>query len=158
MDKTNLPPEVCGHVTESMWSSDTLLIPLADVQHIEKNYVCGQPCGLAVVTKHTRWDKDPDYWANSIFVPESDREDFVRAWCVYRHELEFNTLKDISPEGDDKVCETLDEVIHTLMSCYNSFQGDDGMETYLSESIGQLERVLTILNAKESDNGATHTT
>lgn len=84
-----------GKVSESIYSSQTLVVPLADVQHIEKH----QGGGLVVVTKHTRWDKETDGWANNIFVGADDAQGFLRAWCDYRAELEADTLADLSPAG-----------------------------------------------------------
>lgn len=82
-----------GHVTESIYSSANVIIPLADVQHIEPQPQSG---GLIVVTKHTRWDNESGGWANNIFVGVDESSAFKRAWCRYRHELEFDTLADIS--------------------------------------------------------------
>jgi hypothetical protein len=81
-------------------------VPLADVQHIEKIYhTCdmasgakkGDLSGLMVVTKHTRWDMETDVWANNIWIDQEEAASFLAAWCVYRHELEQDTLMDIAP-------------------------------------------------------------
>lgn len=82
-----------GKVSESIYGSDTLVVPMADVQHIEKH----QSGGLVVVTKHTRWDKESDYWANNLFVSADEAQRFLRAWCNYRAELEADTIADLSP-------------------------------------------------------------
>lgn len=81
-------------VTESIYSSQTMTIPLADVQHIEKN----NPLGLVVVTKHTRWDKDTGGWANNIWIDKAEADAFLRAWCRYRAELEADDLADLTPD------------------------------------------------------------
>lgn len=81
------------HVTESIYSGRGIVLPLADVQHIERH----NPGGLIVVTKHTRWDKDADMWANSAWIDKAEADDFMRAWCRYRHELELDTLKSGAP-------------------------------------------------------------
>lgn len=82
-------------VTESIYGSASLVVPLADVQHMEKN----KHGGLVVVTKHTRWDNDTGTWANNLFVPETEREAFLAAWCRYRSELEADTLADLRPDA-----------------------------------------------------------
>lgn len=79
-------------VTESIYSSNTLVIPMADVQHIEK-----RDLGIIVVTKHTRWDHEVDHWANNIWIGKDEAPRFLRAWCDYRAELEADTLMDLSP-------------------------------------------------------------
>lgn len=80
-------------VTESIYSGKGVVVPLADVQHIEKH----NPLGLIVVTKHTRWDADTGAWANSLWVDKAEAESFLAAWCRYRSELEAHTLADIMP-------------------------------------------------------------
>ncbi len=80
-------------VTESIYSSASLVIPLADVQHVEKH----NPGGLIVVTTHTRWDRENDCWANNIWVDKDEATAFLAAWCRYRGELEADTLADLSP-------------------------------------------------------------
>jgi hypothetical protein len=81
-----------GTVTESIYSGKSTVVPLADVQHIEKREL-----GLVVVTKHTRWDNDGDFWANSIWIDKAEADAFLKAWCTYRSELEADTLADLSP-------------------------------------------------------------
>jgi hypothetical protein len=81
-----------GNVTESIFSGDTLTIPLADVQHIEKVQY-----GLMIITKHTKWNFEHDTWENAIFLADRIKDDFIRAWCNYRHELEKETHKDLMP-------------------------------------------------------------
>jgi hypothetical protein len=76
-----------GAVTESIYSGVSCIIPLADVQHVER-----KDRGLVVVTKHTRWDSELDFWANSIWIDASEAPAFLQAWCRYRSELESDTL------------------------------------------------------------------
>ena len=80
-------------VTESIYSGRSVIIPLADVQHVES----GNPLGLIIVTKHTRWDKDSDFWANSVWIDRADAASFMAAWRRYRSELEAETLADMRP-------------------------------------------------------------
>lgn len=84
-----------GKVTESIYSGP-VIVPLADVQHIEpwpKNSVPG----IMVVTRHTRWDWDRDGWANGIWMSDPEAAGFRQAWCHYRSELESETLADLAP-------------------------------------------------------------
>lgn len=90
---TDEEPRQMGTVTESIYSGKGVIIPLADVQHIETH----NPCGLIVVTKHTRWDFERDVWANNIWVDKEESEAFKAAWCRYRSELEAGTLADLRP-------------------------------------------------------------
>lgn len=85
-----------GKVTESIYSGKSIVIPLADVQHIEKT----NPLGLIVVTKHTRWDAATGGWANNAWIDQAEAQAFMRAWCRYRSELEAETLADLEPTNE----------------------------------------------------------
>lgn len=94
-----------GKVTESIFSDKHIVIPMADVQHIEKEYHSydlmdgtkkGDFMGATVITKHTRWDMDCDAWANPIWLSGDLGKRFIRAWCQYRSELESETI--LQPE------------------------------------------------------------
>ena len=87
-------------VSESIWSNKNIIIPMADVQHIEKiehgyNSSDGRTkkedlSGIKVITKHTRWDMDADTWSNNIWISNYEKaaKRFIRDWCFYRYEKE----------------------------------------------------------------------
>ena len=83
-----------SNISESIYSGKTTIIPMADVQHIEKSWYTGDEKtrdnwrGLIVITKHTRWDMDADTWANNIYLDREEGETFLRVWCEYRAESE----------------------------------------------------------------------
>jgi len=90
-----------GQVSESIFSGESVVIPLADVQHIEKSFhSCdlvngakkGDLQGVLIITKHTKWDMEADTWANSIWLTSKQYEKFMPVWCTYRRELEIDTL------------------------------------------------------------------
>jgi len=83
-------------VTESIFNGASVIVPLADVQHIEKWDKHTVP-GIKVIMKHTRWDFDADIWSNDIWISEPEATAFKSAWCRYRSELEADTLMDLSP-------------------------------------------------------------
>lgn len=99
-------------VTESIFSGSSVIIPLADVQHIEKWDDHSVP-GIKVITCHTRWDFDSNEWSNSIWMSEPEATDFKAAWCRYRSELEAETLMDLAPDtktvmaGFDRAIESI---------------------------------------------------
>lgn len=82
-----------GRTTESIYNGKGVIVPLADVQHIETH----NPHGLIVVTKHTRWDHEHDAWANNVWIDGAEAPAFKAAWCRYRSELEADTLADLEP-------------------------------------------------------------
>lgn len=85
-------------VSESIYSGKNVIVPLADVQHIETH----NEHGLIVVTKHTRWDKDTDTWANNIWINKDEAAAFKAAWCMYRSELEADDLADLTIHPDSQ--------------------------------------------------------
>ena len=92
-----------GKVSESIYCDGDVVIPMADVQHIEKRYENynsadgkikkGDLQGSLVITKHTRWDMEADCWANNIWLSAEQTPKFLNTWCTYRHELESETIK-----------------------------------------------------------------
>lgn len=81
-------------VSESIWSDGKLIIPMADVQHIEKT----NEYGGSVITKHTKWDCESDTWANNIWLNSAQLESFIKDWTYYRFELEGGSKGFKSPE------------------------------------------------------------
>jgi hypothetical protein len=77
-------------VTESIYNG-SVIVPLADVQHIEKWDKHTIP-GIMVVTSHTKWNFEHDIWENAIWISEPEAARFRTAWCRYRSELECDTL------------------------------------------------------------------
>lgn len=98
-------------VTESIFNG-SVIVPLADVQHIERHGKNSIP-GIMVITKHTRWDCDRDVWANAIWIGEPEATVFLSAWCRYRSELEADTLADLSPAS---IMSRFDEAIEKIKS------------------------------------------
>lgn len=88
-------------VTDSIYSSDSLVIPLATVQHVEKLSQAGNANGLMVITKDTKWNFEYDTWENGIFVPERLKDGFLSAFCTYRHEIEQSDLMDLRPNTEE---------------------------------------------------------
>lgn len=78
-------------ISESIFSNADIIIPMADVQHIEKLKYNSAPNGIWIITKHTNWNFEKDMWDNPIYMLERDSKKFIEAWCNYRYE------KDIKP-------------------------------------------------------------
>ena len=76
-------------VTESIFDNKQVIIPMADVQHVEyqKHHTLGDN-GILVITKHTTYNRESDGWENPIFINKEDQQEFISAWCMYRAELE----------------------------------------------------------------------
>lgn len=81
-----------GTVTESIYSSATVVIPLADV-----SYVVRREFGIQVVTKHTTYNLDIGDYNNAAWIHKDEAPAFLSAWCRYRSELEADTLANLEP-------------------------------------------------------------
>lgn len=89
-----------GQVTESIFSGLNYIIPLADVQHIERHWYRDDKDrnkqnyrGLVVVTDHTTWCLESDTYANSLYIAAGEEaESFMQCWFRYRHKLEAPTI------------------------------------------------------------------
>ena len=75
-------------VNESIFSNGKIVIPMKEVQFIEKQ----KSGGLIIVFKDTKWNVEADCWQNNAFITASDADSFLQAWCMYRHELEIDDL------------------------------------------------------------------
>lgn len=90
-----------GQVTESIFSGKSSIIPMADVQHIERHWYGDRERtkdnykGIVVITKHTTWSQEMDTWKNNIYLDREEADKFISAWCMYRHELEKHTLMEM---------------------------------------------------------------
>lgn len=81
-----------GCVTESIFDG-TSIVPLADVQHIEKR----GDGNIMVIMKSTTYAFEQDEWMNPVYFAKGEAQRFLAAWCGYRAELEASTLADLSP-------------------------------------------------------------
>ncbi len=73
---------------ETIYSNGEIVVPLADIQHIEKKTCEGQPNGLWLITKNTHWDMDADMWSNPIYIPQKYADAFMGVWCHFRYEVD----------------------------------------------------------------------
>lgn len=84
--------------SETIYSDGNVIIPMADVQHIEKRYYStdmvnpsvkkGDLMGILIVTCHTKWDMVADCWSNNIWIGREKAENFIRDWCYFRYEVD----------------------------------------------------------------------
>lgn len=63
----------------------SVIVALADVQHIEKWDKHTAP-GIMVVTSHTKWNFEHDIWENAIWISEPEAALFRDAWIAFRAE------------------------------------------------------------------------
>lgn len=69
-----------------IFEDEKIIVPLGFVQHIEKVYTpdTGALRGAAVITKHTTWNTETDYWHNNIWLDAAQAENFLSAWRAWQ--------------------------------------------------------------------------
>lgn len=85
-------------ISESIFSGKNIIIPMADVQFIEKefwNYNSengevkkGDLSGIRVIMKNSLWNFENDTWENAAWITQEEAKKFISAWCYYRYEKE----------------------------------------------------------------------
>ena len=91
-------------INEIFFNGTTVIVPLADIQHIEKHFYIkwnkeldiNEPtdeiAGYVIITKHTRWDMEADTWANNIYLNKEEGEKLINSWHKYRNEIDSNGI------------------------------------------------------------------
>lgn len=72
-------------ISESIFDNRRVLIPMADVQHIE--YLKDNGCW--VIMKSTKYDYEVDIWNNPVWLSEEETPVFIKAYCFYRYEKDI---------------------------------------------------------------------
>jgi hypothetical protein len=81
-------------VYETIFNGESKIIPMADVQHIERGEMQGH-LQLVLVTCHTKYNYERDMYENAIHISDyenkttgyksTEASDFLKSWCWYRH-------------------------------------------------------------------------
>ena len=82
-------------ISESIFDGATTIIPMADVQHVNKhNLHKGCTRKIEIITDKTKYNFENDYYENSIFLldienGEQEATKFMKAWTYYRYEKDI---------------------------------------------------------------------
>jgi len=76
-------------ISESIFDNKRVLIPMADVQHIE--YLKDNGC--FVVMKSTVYDYTADIWNNPVWLSQEETPLFVQAYCYFRYEKDIKEVE-----------------------------------------------------------------
>lgn len=82
-------------ISESIFDGATTIIPMADVQHVNKhNLHKGCTRKIEIITDKTKYNLGVDYYENSIFLLDIENEEqeatkFMKAWTYYRYEKDI---------------------------------------------------------------------
>jgi hypothetical protein len=142
-----------GQVTESIFNGKAVIVPLADVQHIESWAAHSVP-GIRVITKHTRWDFERNDWANSIWMSEPEASEFKFAWCRYRSELESKTLINLAPAKAVEGASELLNGCNALLGLIQLVCGRDDIPPAIKEALENSHRVTEARAAIAKATGA----
>jgi len=76
-------------ITESIFDGTTVVVPMAEVQHIVKTILARNALpAIQIITSHTKYNREVDDWENPIFLQGDEAAEFMKAWCNYRREKE----------------------------------------------------------------------
>ena len=87
-----------GKVTESIFSGESVIIPMAEVHHIERDKREGYTDAVIVVLNGTTWNNEIDTYNNNAYLRHEEAESFKQCWYRYRAELEADTIINIHGE------------------------------------------------------------
>lgn len=106
--------------SETIWSNGKVIIPMCDVQYIEKFEAIGTPYTkwtkrISVIMKSTVRERESSDWENAIYLYEADSEKFVADYCTFRSEIDpvqqgpgyTNSHAELALRG---ICETCDQL------------------------------------------------
>ena len=101
-----------GQVTESIFSGETAIIPMAEVHHIERDKRDGYTDAISIVLSGTTWNQEIDAYNNSIWLRHEEAKSFLQCWCRYRAEIEAETIINIGADmnGFEGTKEALDKL------------------------------------------------
>lgn len=77
-------------VSESIWSNEFRAIPMNEVSHIEKHKDTNASKNrMSIIFKHSKFNNDTNDFEPNVYLDDlSGSNSFMRAWCMYRHELD----------------------------------------------------------------------
>lgn len=84
-----------SEVTESIFDGETVIIPMKEVQYIERDTREGYTDAIKIVLTGSTWNSEIDFFNNTPYLRGNEAESFIRAWCRYRSELEVDDHIDI---------------------------------------------------------------
>ena len=73
-------------VTETIYEGRSVIIPLDEVSHIEKDIREGYKGGISIVFKHSTWNNG-GYSEPIVYLHEEEAAKFLSCWCHYRKEV-----------------------------------------------------------------------
>lgn len=73
-------------ISESIFDNGKVIIPFAEVSHIERPQINNTTNAINVIFKHSRWVNDERGFEPNVFIQSGD--EFIKCWCFYRREVE----------------------------------------------------------------------
>lgn len=81
-----------NQISESIFDDGKVIIPLAEVSHIERPQRNNKTGAINIIFKHSRWADDARGFEPNVSMQSG--EDFLKAWCFYRHEVDGVNLSE----------------------------------------------------------------
>jgi len=78
-------------VSESIFDNGSVIIPMAEVSHIERDQRPDYKGAIRIIFKHSRWVNEHNSWEPMVYILQDDVPEFIKAWCFYRSEIDAIT-------------------------------------------------------------------
>ena len=105
-----------GKVSESIFDGKKHIIPMANVSHVEKYWYKGDKAtpenlkGYLVIMRQTTWNGELDCHNNNPYLCKDEGEEFLKAWTMYLHELEIETIATDNFKGIEPIPGTMESL------------------------------------------------
>lgn len=80
-------------MSKNIYNGKVVTVPFNIVQHTENHWYPSDEVkdattmrGLLIVTKHTTWSTEIDYWENNIYLDKSEASKFLDQWTAWLNE------------------------------------------------------------------------
>jgi len=81
-------------VTETIFSGNTVVIPMDEVSHIERDMRPDYKGCISIIFKHSKVDSFCNH-EPMVYLRKEEAEKFLSCWCHYRGELELQPTSSI---------------------------------------------------------------
>jgi len=90
-----------GKVSETIWANDNVIIPMAEVSHIEKIKDSGLTTDrISVIFKHSKWNEETQsFEPNAYMDSNSNSNEFLADYCKFRAGLDSEIIEDAHLQG-----------------------------------------------------------
>ncbi len=107
-------------ISESIWSNNQFIIPMAEVAFIEKLHDSNNCKNrIFIFFKHSKWDDEQKIMNPHVYLENSNGESFKKDWCIYRSEVESVAY---NPHSLDMASDNLKGFFNDIQNICNEYK------------------------------------